>query len=114
MTILNPWEWLDYYGRFCNVYLFSSSNTDSLQLGSTFTGNLKVLIAATSEVGIHTDIIAGRQGDFIVSTNPVGHPQWVQYEIEATAIAYLVDATYDGVITYAKDDVWYQLDMGVL
>ena len=96
----------------CNVYLFSSLNTDSLQLGSPFTGNLKVQIAATAETGLHPDIIAGRQGAFVASADPVNDPQWVQYEIEAVAITYIADATFNGVITYAKDNVRHQLDMG--
>ena len=101
-------------GGKCTVYLFSSSNTDSLQLGSPFTGNLKVQIAATAETGLHYDIIAGRQGAFVAAVDPVNatESEWVQYEIEAVAIEWLLDTTFDGVITYAKDDVWYQLDMG--
>ena len=102
-------------GSSCNVYLFSSSNTDSLQLGSPFTGNLKVKIAATAETGLHPDIVAGRQGAFVVASDPVNatESEWVQYEIEAVAITYIADATFNGVITYAKDNVWYRLDMGV-
>ena len=97
----------------CNVYLFSSLNTDSLQLGSPFTGNLKVQIAATAETGLHPDIIAGRQGTFVASADPVNEPIWVQYEISAVAIPWLVNTVYNGRIAYAKDNVWYQLDMGV-
>ena len=97
----------------CNVYLFSSLNTDSLQLGSPFTGNLKVQIAATAETGLHPDIIAGRQGAFVASADPVNNPQWVQYEIEAVAIEWLLGTVFNGVIAYAKDNVWYKLDMGV-
>ena len=115
MTILNPCEWWAYYGGAgkCTVYYFQSTNSDSLQLGSPFTGNLKVIITATAETGLHPDIIAGRQGAFVVSADLVLDPQWVQYEIEAVAITYIADATFNGVITYAKDNVWYQLDMGV-
>ena len=100
-------------GASCNVYYFQSTNSDSLQLGSPFTGNLKVIIAATAETGLHPDIIAGRQGAFVASADPVNDPQWVQYEIEAVAIDWLLDTVFNGVVTYAKDNLWYQLDMGV-
>ena len=113
MTILNPWEWWDYYGGGkCNIYVFSDTNPDKLTLGSAFTGNLKVQIASDSETGIHPDIVAGRQSAFVVSTDVVNDPQWVQYEIEATAITYIVDETFNGRVAYAKDDTWYYLNMG--
>ena len=116
MTILNPCEWWAYYGGGgkCTVYYYQSTNPDSLQLGSPFTGNLKVQIAATAETGLHPDIIAGRQGAFVVAVDPVNatEAEWVQYEIEASAITYIVDNTFNGVITYAKNNVWYRLGMG--
>lgn len=90
----------------CNFYTFNSTDTDSLQLGLPFTGNLKVLIKAPSEAGLHPDIIAGRQGAFVADT-------WVQYEIEAVALTYIVDATFNGRVAYAKDNVWFNVDMGI-
>lgn len=46
----------------CITYLFSSLTTDSLQLGSPFTGNIKAILAATSSDGIPNQIMAGMQG----------------------------------------------------
>lgn len=91
----------------CNLYLFSSGNADSLQLGSAFTGNLKVQTKALAETGLHPDIIAGRQGAFIADT-------WMQYEIEAVSLTYVVDATFNGRVAYAKNDVWFNVDMGAV
>ena len=99
-------------GNQCNVYLFSSSNTDSLQLGSAFTGNVKVILAAPAVTGIHPDILAGLQGSFVPSADQVNAPEWNQFEADVTAISYIVDATFDGVVKYALDDAWYELDMG--
>lgn len=96
----------------CNVYLFSSANSDSLEIES-FTGNLKVMIAAPSEAGINPAIIAGRQGDFVASADPVNEPTVVQYEINATNVTQIVDNTFNGVVYgYAKDNTWYKVDMG--
>lgn len=101
-------------GATCNTYLFSSTNPDLLSFDSSFTGNLKVILAAPAETGIHPDIVAGRQGDFITSADPVKSPNWIQYEIEASAIGYIVDATFDGVVgLVGLDDVFYKIDAGV-
>ena len=102
--------------NFKQAYLFSSSNTDKLTLGSPFTGNIKVILAAaaTAITGIHPDISAGIQGAFVPSTDPVGAPNWNQFEADVTAIDYLVDETFDGVVgVYGKDDVFFSVDMGV-
>lgn len=97
----------------CWTYLFSSSNTDALSFDTPFIGNVKVKLAAPSETGINPAIIAGRQGDFVASTDPVNNPNWVQYEIEASAIDYIVDATFNGVVgLVGLDDVFYKLDQG--
>ena len=89
----------------CDFYLFSSTSPDSLQLGAAFTGNLKVLIKAPSETGLNPAIVAGRQGAFVVD-------EWMQYEISAAAITYIVGTTFDGRVAYAKDNVWFNVDMG--
>lgn len=97
----------------CNVYLFSSANTDKLTFVAPFTGNIKVILAANAETGIHPDIISGRQNLFEESTDPVNEPNWVQYEADVTSLAYIVDETFDGVVgRFALDDVWYDVDMG--
>lgn len=115
MTILNPCEWWAYYGggSSCNVYLFNSSNPDSLQLGSLFTGNIKVILAGTSTAGIHPDILSGLQGSFVTSSDLLDDPQWNQLESNVTDLSYIVDNTFTGRLTYAKDDVWYKINMGV-
>ena len=94
------------------VHIFNVPEDGKVTLPNT--GNLKVKIAATAETGLHPDIIAGRQGAFVVSADPVNatESELVQYEIEAGAITYIADATFNGVITYAKDNVWHKLDMG--
>lgn len=90
----------------CNFYTFKSTDTDSLQLGAPFTGNLKVLIKAPAETGLNPALIAGRQGAFIADT-------WMQYEIEAVAITNIVDQSFNGAIgRYAKNDEWFELNMG--
>jgi hypothetical protein len=96
----------------CNLYLFKSTDPGSLELGSPFTGNLRVKIRAASEAGINPAIVAGRQGSFTLNNDPVNDATHVQYEIEAVALTYIVDATFDGVVAYAKDGVWYDVDMG--
>lgn len=97
-----------------DVYLFDGSELDALTISPAFSGNVKVILAAPAETGVHPDLIAGRVSDFVASTDPVNAPQWVQYEIEATSLAYIVDATFDGVVCqFAFDDVWYTVDMGV-
>lgn len=99
-------------GSQCDVYLFSSLTSDSLQLIPSFTGNVKVILAAPATTGIQSDILAGIQGAFTPSADPVNNPQWMQFEADVTAIDYIVDATFDGVVKYALDDVWHELDMG--
>lgn len=100
-------------GAGCNIYLFSSENTDKLTFTTPFTGNIKVILAANAETGINPDILAGRQNLFEASTDPVNEPNWIQYEADATSLAYIVDETFDGVVgKFALDDVWYNVDMG--
>ena len=61
------------------------------------------MINAPAETGLHPDIVAGRMGSFTADT-------WVQYEITANAITYIVDATFNGRVAYAKDNVWFNVD----
>lgn len=96
----------------CNVYPFSSDDADYLEI-EPYTGNLKIILAATSEAGIPAAIVTGRQGVFTPSVDPVNDPQWVQYEIDGVIPAIILEATFTGVCGgYAKDDVWYSVDMG--
>lgn len=114
MTILNPKEWWDYYGVVgtCNVYVFNSATTDSLQLGSAFTGNLKIVVAGLAVTGLHPEIQTGLLDPWQDSTD-LTNPIWNFAEITASALTYLVDQTFDGIVaSYAKDDVWYEVNMG--
>ena len=97
---------------FCNVYPFSSADADYLEI-APFTGNFKIILAATSETGIPATIQAGLQGSFIPSTDPVNDPQWNQYEIDGAVPAVVLEVTFTGVCGgYAKDDVWSYVNMG--
>ena len=98
----------------CNIYLFTSDNDDSFQFGESFSGEFKLILAATSETGLHPDIIAGREGDFVVSTDLINDAQWNQYSLTAIDLAYIVDSSFNGVIGgYAKDDAWFSVNMGI-
>jgi len=100
-------------GSLCNAYLFDGSEADSLVLGSPFTGNLKVIIIAASETGINPAIVAGRQGVFAASTDPLVDMKQNQYEIDTVSfVGSIVDNTFTGRVAYAKEDVWYDIDMG--
>jgi hypothetical protein len=100
-------------GSLCNAYLFDGSEADLLTLGAPFTGNLKVIIIAASETGVNPAIVAGRQGVFVASTDPLIDMQQNQYEIDTVSFAGpIVDNTFTGRVAYAKDDVWYDIDMG--
>lgn len=96
----------------CNLYQFKSTNSDRFDFTVDFTGNLKAIIAGTSSAGIHPNLLAGVQGTWQDSTD-LDNLVWNQLEIEATAIGYLADNTFNGVVaSYAKDDVWFDVDMG--
>ena len=96
-----------------DVYLFDGTEPDSFELNAPFTGNFKLQVAASAETGVNPDIIAGRQGVFEVSADPANDPQWVQYEIAAVGLVSILTSVFSGRISYALDDTWYQLDMGV-
>lgn len=118
-TVTNPnnrnqllLDWLGVASVGCNVYPFSSADADYLEIES-YTGNFKIQLAATSETGIPASIVAGRQGTFTPSTDIINDPQWVQYEIDGVIPAIILETTFTGVCGgYAKDDVWYSVDMG--
>jgi hypothetical protein len=100
-------------GSLCNAYLFDGSEADLLTLGAPFTGNLKVIIIAASETGVNPAIVAGRQGVFVASTDPLVDMKQNQYEIDTVSFAgSIVDNTFTGRVAYAKDDVWYDINMG--
>ena len=93
-------------GAGCNFYTFSSANPDLLSFDAPFIGNIKLIAKSPATTGIHPDILAGLQGTFIPD-------EWAQYEADVTAIAYIVDATFNGIVgKFALDDVWYAVDMG--
>lgn len=88
----------------CNVYTFSSANPDLLSFDAPFTGNIKLIAKSPATTGIHPDILAGLQGTFVPD-------EWMQYEADVTAIDYIVDATFNGVVgRFALDDVWYTVE----
>ena len=90
----------------CNIYTFSSANPDLLSFDAPFTGNIKLISKSPATTGIHPDILAGLQGTFIAN-------EWMQYEADVTAIDYIVDATFNGVVgRFALDDAWYGVDAG--
>lgn len=96
----------------CNMYLFSSLTPDYFELDTPITTeDFKFMFAGTSETGIPAQIVAGRQGAFVPSTDPINDPQWNQYHLPiATGLSVLVEATATGRISYALDDVKYQID----
>jgi hypothetical protein len=96
----------------CNVYIFKSTDADQLDLATPFTGNLKVIVAGLAVTGLHPDIIAGLTSAWVDSTD-LTNPVWNYAEISAVSLAYIVDNTFDGIVaSYAKDDVWFSVDMG--
>lgn len=50
-------------GSTCNTYVFSDTNTDSLEFDSAFTGNIKAMIKADATDGIQADILDGLMGE---------------------------------------------------
>lgn len=102
-------------GDGCNAYLFDGTDPDYHEFDTAYSGLLQVIVIAASETGLHADIIAGRQGAFVASTDPLTDMQQNQYEITAVSLTGIVDATFSGRIAYSKDGVeWIYLDMGAL
>lgn len=100
--------------RLCDVYLFDGADPDYHSFTPAYSGFLQVIVIAASETGLHADVIAGRQGVFVPSTDPLVDMQQNQYELAAVvSLAGIVDATFSGRIAYSKDGVvWYDLDIG--
>ena len=96
----------------CEVYFFQDSKPDSLELGAPFTGNVKVILAATSTAGINPAILAGIKGTFKVSEDPVNMPVWVQFECSAVAMTYIVGPSFNGVVKFALNNNWITIDAG--
>jgi hypothetical protein len=97
-----------------NLYLFDGSDTDFFDLDPDFTGNIKVIIAGTSNVGVHTDLLAGLSEAWR-DTVDFNTPVWNFVDIDVTNLPTIVDTTFTGIIeSYARDDVWYNVDEGVV
>lgn len=115
MAILNELEWFDHYfyntKNLCNAYLFNSTDSDYFEI-APFSGNFKMIVAAESEDGINPAIVSGRVGSFVATTD-YQDPKWVEYNVDVTSLTSVAGATFNGVVAkYAKDDVWYYINMG--
>lgn len=98
-------------GDLCNVYVFTNANTDRLDFAAPFTGNLKILIGGTSTTGINPALPTTGW----VNSPDLNPDTLIYNEIESnvTALDYIVDETFNGIVyAYAKDDVWYYVNMG--
>ncbi len=95
-----------------DFYIFSGEGADFFDLVPDLTGNIKVTIAGTSSTGVHPDLLAGLDAPW-VDTTDLNNPMWNYMEADVTALPHIVDNTFTGIIErYAKDDVWYLIDMG--
>lgn len=78
-------DWLDsLIDTLCNAYLFSSANSDYFEI-EPFTGEFYFKLAASSETGLNADIVSGRVGEFVATTD-YQDPQWVEYNAETEII----------------------------
>lgn len=97
---------------FSYAYNFLGTNTDFLQIAS-YTGNFKIMLAASSETGIPSEILEGRIGEFTPSLDVINNPIWMKYEIDGLIPSIVLMPTFTGICSkYAKDDVWQYINMG--
>ncbi len=95
-----------------NLYLFSSANPDFLELSPAYSGTFDVAVAGTAVTGLHPDIIAGLTSAW-VDTTDYANPAWNFSTITASNLAYVVDATFNGIVAnYTKNGTTYYIDMG--
>ncbi len=89
-----------------DVYRFNGADLDFLEFGTPFTGNFKIILAGTSDTGVHADILDGLLDTWVDSR--ISAPHWNYSEVAVTEMTGPVSASFNGIILkYAKDDVWY-------
>lgn len=97
------------WGELKSIYYFLPTNLDTLTLGATFTGNVKLIFATFSgNTGLDPQLSG---------STPTNSPEsartapadlvWNQVEATVTDLVQICGSTFDGVIgSYALDDVW--------
>lgn len=100
----------------CNIYYFKPADADRLDFASAFTGNFKANIATFNGVaGLDSNL----SGLTLINSPEAARADaslivWNKVDTAVTAMAGICDNTFDGVIAnYAKDDVWFDVGMGV-
>lgn len=104
-------------GAGCNLYYFDPASDDRLDFGTAFTGNFKANIATLNGVvGLNANLagltLANSPED---SRDDASLLVWNQVDINVSAMDGICDNTFEGVVAnYAKDDAWYDVNMGPL
>ena len=96
----------------CNMYRYLSTNSDTFELESPFTGEFQMSAAGTSSTGIPAAILAGITSPW-VDTTDFDNPQWNYFSLTVSALTVLIESTFDGYLdSYSRDGVWTSVDMG--
>lgn len=102
-------------GADCWLYYFKPLDPDRLDFNTAFTGNFKANIATFNGV---TGLDSNLSGLTLTNSPEAARTDasllvWNKVDLSVTAMGYIVDDTFDGAVpNYAKDDVWYDIDMG--
>lgn len=98
----------------CNVYYFKPLDADRLDFDTTFTGNFKANIATfNGNTGVNSQITTVLVNSPEEARTDASLLVWNQVDLGVTDMDGICDGTFDGVIpSYAKDDVWFNVNMG--
>lgn len=104
-------------GADCWLYYFKPLDPDRLDFNTAFTGNFKANIATFNGV---TGLDSNLSGLTLTNSPEAARTDasllvWNKVDLSVTAMGYIVDDTFDGVVAnYAKDNVWFNVDMGAV